>query len=84
MILLISGLCGHMGTEVAMLALAGGRGADPAATVGVDMNACGAEGMPCAASFETATDPVFTTADCTVDFSHHSATPALLDYAVTH
>ena len=82
--LLISGLCGHMGTEVARLALAGCRGAAPAATVGVDMNACGAEGMPCAVSFETATDPVFTTADCIVDFSHHSATPALLDYAVTH
>ena len=82
--LLISGLCGHMGTEVAKLALAGCRGADPAATVGVDMNACGAEGMPCAVSFEAATDPVFTTADCIVDFSHHSATTALLDYAVTH
>ena len=37
--LLISGLCGHMGTEVAKLALAGCRGADPEATVGVDMNA---------------------------------------------
>ena len=82
--LLISGLCGHMGTEVAKLALAGCRGADPEATVGVDMNACGAEGMPCATDFATATDPVFTTADCIVDFSHHSATPALLDYAVTH
>ena len=82
--LLISGLCGHMGTEVAKLALAGCRGADPDATVGVDMNACGAEGMPCAVSFAAATDPVFTTADCIVDFSHHSATPSLLDYAVTH
>ena len=82
--LLISGLCGHMGTEVAKLALAGCRGADPAATVGVDMNACGAEGVPCAVSFEAAADPVFTTADCIVDFSHHSATPALLAYAVTH
>ena len=82
--LLISGLCGHMGTEVAKLALAGCRGADPTATVGVDMNACGAEGIPCAVGFETATDPVFTTADCIVDFSHHSATPALLDYAVAN
>ena len=82
--LLISGLCGHMGTEVARLALAGCRGADPEATVGVDMNACGAEGMPCATDFATATDPVFTTADCIVDFSHHSATPALLDYAVRY
>ena len=79
--LLISGLCGHMGTEVAKLALAGCRGADPAATVGVDMNACGAEGMPCAVSFESATDPVFTTTDCIVDFSHHSAVAEVLAYA---
>ena len=83
--LLISGLCGHMGTEVAKLALAGCRGADPAATVGVDVNACGAEGMPCAVSFEAAAnDPTYTTADCIVDFSHHSATPALLDFAMAN
>ena len=82
--LLISGLCGHLGTEVAKLALAGCRGVDPAATVGVDISACGAEGMPCATSFAAATDPVYTTADCIVDFSHHTATPALLEYAVTH
>ena len=82
--LLISGLCGHMGAEVAKLAFAGCRGADPAGVVGVDINACGAEGVPCAVSFETATDPVFTSADCIVDFSHHSATPALLDYAAAH
>ena len=83
--LLISGLCGHMGTEVAKLALAGCRGADPKGVVGVDVNACGAEGMPCANSFEDAAkDAVFTSADCIVDFSHHSATPALLDYAVAN
>ena len=82
--LLISGLCGHMGTEVAKLALAGCRGADPDGVVGVDITACGAEGVPCAQSFDAATDPVYTSADCIVDFSHHSATPALLDYAVTH
>ena len=81
--LLISGLCGHMGTEVAKMALAGCRGADPARIVGVDMNACGAEGMPCANSFaDAAKDPVFTSVDCIVDFSHHSATAALLDFAV--
>lgn len=83
--LLISGLCGHMGTEVAKMALAGCRGADPKGIVGVDMNACGAEGMPCANSFaDAAKDPVFTSVDCIVDFSHHSATPSLLDFAVTH
>ena len=82
--LLISGLCGHMGAEVAKLALAGCRGATPADTVGVDINACGAEGMPCAHSFEEAVSPLYTTADCIVDFSHHSATPSLLSFAVTH
>ena len=84
--LLISGLCGHMGTEVYKLALAGCRGADPAGIVGVDMNACGAEGCPTAHSYAEAEaqGAPFTTVDCIVDFSHHSATPALLDYAVAN
>ena len=82
--LLISGLCGHMGTEVARLALAGVCGADPASVTGVDVCACGNEGVPTATSFAAATDPAFTSADCIVDFSHHAATPALLGYAVAH
>ncbi len=84
--LLISGLCGHMGAEVAKLALEGCRGAIPSGTVGVDMNACGAEGMPCAHSFaEAEAHPeVFASIDCIVDFSHHSLTPSLLDFAVAH
>ena len=84
--LLISGLCGHMGTEVAKLALAGCRGAEPDGIVGVDVGACGAEGVPCAQSFEDAAAraDVFAAVDCIVDFSHHSATPALLAFATAH
>lgn len=84
--LLISGLCGHMGTEVYKLALAGCRGADPAGIVGVDMNACGAEGCPTAHSYAEAEaqGAPFTTVDCIVDFSHHALTPALLAFAVAH
>ncbi len=82
--ILISGLCGHMGAEVAKLVLAGSRGAEPAGMTGVDINACGAEGCPCAHTFAEAGSAPFTDADVIIDFSHHSATPALLDYAVTH
>ncbi len=82
--ILISGLCGHMGTEVLQLALAGCRGADPAGVVGVDMNACGNEGVPCATSFAEANTAPYTDADVIIDFSHHTLTPTLFDYAVTH
>jgi len=84
--LLISGLCGHMGAQVARLVMDGCRGAVLDGTVGVDMNACGAEGMPCANSFAEADADaaVFAAVDCIVDFSHHSATADLLAFAVKH
>ncbi len=84
--ILISGLCGHMGTEVARLVLAGSRGAETEGTVGVDQNACGAEGMPCARSFAeaTAAAETFGSVDCIVDFSHHSLTEELLAFAIAH
>ena len=84
--ILISGLCGHMGAEVANLVLAGCRGADPEGMTGVDMNACGAEGCPAAKSFAEAQSlgAPFTEADCIVDFSHHSLTPELLAFAVAN
>ncbi len=82
--ILISGLCGHMGTEVAKLVLAGARGADPAGMTGVDVSACGAEGCPCAHTFAEAGTAPFTDADVIVDFSHHSVTPALLGFAVAY
>lgn len=82
--LLISGLCGHMGNEVLKLTMAGCRGAALDGSCGVDVNACGAEGIPCAHSFDEATAAPFTAVDCIVDFSHHTLTPALLDFAVAH
>ncbi len=81
---LISGLCGHMGTEVARLVLRGTAGAEPGGMVGVDINACGAEGCPCANTFAEANAAPFTDADVIIDFSHHSATEALLAFAVAH
>ncbi len=79
---LISGICGHMGTEVAKLILAGNRGAEPGGMVGVDIHACGAEGCPCVQTLAEAHAAPYTDADVIIDFSHHTATPALLDYAV--
>lgn len=72
--ILISGACGHMGRAVSELAEAGYMGAVPAAAVdpyGDDVTVH--------TRLEDA-EP----ADVIVDFSHHSATCALLDYAVQH
>jgi len=74
--LLISGLCGHMGNEVAKLALAGYRGSELVA--GVDPLAAENAPVPCAKSFADAETAV----DCIIDFSHHSCTNDLLDFAV--
>ena len=74
--ILVNGLYGHMGREVANLALQGYRGAELAA--GADI--CGGSGydVPCAADIADACTDV----DCIVDFSHHSCTDALLAFAV--
>lgn len=74
--ILVSGLCGFMGKEVAALAEQGYRGAVLAA--GVDPAANGNEPVACAPDFESACADV----DCIVDFSHHSCTAALLAFAV--
>ena len=72
--ILVSGLGGAMGREVARLALAGYRGARLAG--GVSPHGCDDFGVPCWTNFsEAATD-----ADCVVDFSHHSATAELLAF----
>jgi len=76
--ILVSGLGGHMGREVARLAQSGCRGAELAA--GVDVNGCEDFGVPCARSFSEANADV----DCIVDFSSHLATEALLDFALAH
>ncbi len=73
--LLINGLGGHMGNEVAKLAKAGYRGSELVA--GVDPFATEAP-VPCAKSFADAE----TNVDCIIDFSHHSCTHELLDFAV--
>ena len=74
--ILLSGLGGHMGAEVAKLCAEGYRGAELVA--GVDyMNQDGAA-VPCAPNFESACTDV----DCIVDFSHHSCTKDLLAFAV--
>ncbi len=73
--LLISGVGGRMGREVAKMALDGLRGAVPVA--GVDVIPLDTREFRSYTSF----DDVEECADCIIDFSHHTATPALLDYA---
>ena len=72
--ILVSGLGGTMGHEVARLASAGYRGAELAG--GVSPHGCGDFNVPCAADFSCAVRD----ADCVVDFSHRSATAALLRF----
>lgn len=72
--ILVSGLGGAMGREVAKLALSGYRGAELVG--GVSPHGCDGFGVPCAADF----DGAVTDADCVVDFSHHTATAALLRF----
>ena len=75
--ILVSGLGGHMGAEVAKLCAAGCRGAELAA--GVDyQNAQSVTAVPCAPDFESAVTDV----DCVVDFSHHACTKDLLAFGV--
>ena len=73
--IIIHGIGGRMGAEVAKLALSGMRGAE--LVCGVDPYGS-FDGVKCYASF----DEVSEKADCIIDFSHHSATAALLDYAI--
>ena len=76
--ILVSGLGGAMGREVGRLAQEGYRGAVLAG--GVSPHGCDAFDVPCAADFSGAVTDV----DCVVDFSHHSATYALLEFAKAH
>ena len=76
--ILLSGICGHMGREVVKLAQAGYRGSE--LTAGVDSFADGSEPVPTAKTFADAEPNV----DCIVDFSHHSLTHELLDFAMAH
>lgn len=76
--ILINGICGHMGREVAKLAKEGYRGA--VLSVGVDPNADGSEAPVSVRSFAEIIS--LNEVDCIVDFSHHSCVSALLDFAV--
>lgn len=75
--LLVFGMGGHMGREVAALALSGYR--DTSLAAGVDPN--GYEGNAvCHKSLADVTEHC----DCIIDFSHHSVTESLLNHAVSH
>ncbi len=74
--ILICGVGGRMGREVAKMALDGARGAVPVA--GFDIVPMDTR------EFRTYTDwnAVEETPDCIIDFSHHAGTAAMLDFAV--
>lgn len=76
--ILLSGIGGHMGREVLRLTKEGCRGIETAA--GVDAFADGDFGVPCAKTFADAVYDL----DCVVDFSHHSLTHDMLDFASAH
>ncbi len=78
--ILVSGLSGAMGCEVAKLALAGYRGAVLAGGVSRHDHDSDKFGVPCAADYDHAVTDV----DCVVDFSHHSTTDALLAFVKAH
>ena len=75
--ILVYGIGGHMGREVAALTLSGYRETSLAA--GVDPNGYDGNAI-CHGSLDDVTEHC----DCIIDFSHHSATKALLEYAVSN
>ena len=76
--ILINGIAGFMGREVAKLCEAGYRGAR--LTVGVDPSANGSEAPESVKSFKEIMS--INDVDCIVDFSHHTCVPSLLEFAV--
>ncbi len=72
--ILLNGISGFMGREVVKLCDSGYRGAS--LTMGVDPNGVGEVYR----SFDAI--PSTEGVDCIIDFSHHTATPALLDFAL--
>ncbi len=77
--ILVNGISGFMGREVAALALQGYRSSELA--FGVDLEDGEYSGVPVVSGFDAV--PMSVEVDCIVDFSHHSATPRLLDFAVS-
>ena len=74
--ILINGIGGRMGVEIKKMALEGYRGSKIAA--GVDLNPLSLDNI---ATYTDIYD-VREDFDCIIDFSHHSATKKLLEYAV--
>ncbi len=75
--ILINGIGGRMGAEVKKLVLEGYRSAE--LSCGVDINPVNISEAPVYTSFADINEEI----DCIIDFSHHSATPALLDFAIS-
>lgn len=81
--ILISGLYGHMGQQVLALCQNGYLGSRLA--FGVDYRIPEGATLPCTDSFSSEyADANAGNCDVIVDFSHHSVTPDLLNYAVSH
>ncbi len=76
--ILLNGISGHMGREVAKLCEAGYRGATLA--VGVDPNANGTEAPISVKKYDEIIN--LDGVDCIIDFSHHSCVRDLLGFAV--
>ncbi|MBQ5772495.1 MAG: 4-hydroxy-tetrahydrodipicolinate reductase [Clostridia bacterium] len=74
--ILICGVGGRMGREVAKLALDGMRGAVPVA--GFDLLPVDTREFPTYTEWSAITE----TPDCIIDFSHHAGTAAMLEHAV--
>ena len=79
--ILLVGMYGHMGQQVVKLADAGLRGAK--VVLGVDPGVAKADSV-CVSSFAEAESRDISSVSCIIDFSHHSAAPALTEFAVKH
>ena len=73
--ILINGIGGRMGAEVKKLVLDGYR--ESSLACGVDINPVSIPEAPVYTAYADVKEEV----DCIIDFSHHTATPALLEYA---
>ena len=76
--ILICGIGGRMGREVASLTLAGCRGSQPVA--GFDILPVDTRDFPSYTDWNA----VCETPDCIIDFSHHTAIAPLLKYALAN
>ncbi len=76
--ILVNGISGHMGREVARLSLDGYRSSELSG--GIDLQSGEMSGAPIYAGCDSIPDDL--NVDCIVDFSHHTSTPSLLAYAV--